>query len=264
LAASDDWAPQLVQPSPLMGLPACSPVRDELVLTVSSGDAKDYPDIWAVSGDWAQRRLLAEDGAWPTWSPDGDRVVFFRHSEDTTETQTWVADLDGGAACLPIAMRRPPILGLDWVSADSFAVVTSEGPESESSGFMHRLLPGSGGHAVMSVWDLAGNERTRCEVRVSLDPGLPSLAARPGRDQVAFSAGPMSLLPSPAGTLLLADIETGKVWRIPTDIWNIIDLAWSPDGKALAISGMSVAWDPVMGAKTEARPEWGIWLVTGW
>ncbi len=65
------------------------------------------------------------------------------------------------------------------------------------------------------------------------------------------------------------DLESGKLWRIRVGVSTVRALAWSPDGKTLAVYGDSYSFEPdwrrdPLWREPAVKSDSGVWLVTGW
>ena len=51
------------------------------------------------------------------------------------------------------------------------------------------------------------------------------------------------------------------MWRLPGDLFGMAELAWSLDGRALAMAGMEVKWG-LQSRKEPPLVEEGIWVIS--
>jgi len=74
-----------------------SPDATQVVFWSDPDGSARSTQIEVVNPDGSGRRTLAEDGVWPTLSPDGSRILYtFTHGEpDGTKNEIWVMDADG-------------------------------------------------------------------------------------------------------------------------------------------------------------------------
>jgi Tol biopolymer transport system component len=121
----------------------------ELYLNSSLGDIYVAP---ALGGAAAK---LVEDGHYPSWSPDGKRIVFM--SNRGGQVKLWTVSSDGGA---PTQLTREPVK-IDyqpaWSPDGKWIAYGSGSPSNRSGAFLFNLavIPAAGGAARLLTSDFS-------------------------------------------------------------------------------------------------------------
>jgi Tol biopolymer transport system component len=198
-----------------IGVPSCSPDGKAVAFDSDQGLVVARSD-----GSWPQ--VVAEAGEVPRWSPDGRRLLVTRAGPDSR--RYWIVTLDRKSWSL-----ETPVVGLGqvaWVSGEMFATVAvSDGPAIPFLGVRRT--------ARVILWDLQGKRVRDYPIGSYLGDARCWLAAsREGR-RLAIAAD--MWLPF-ADPLVMLDLTTGRLSRLPAPSYTPGSLAWSPDGRSLALS----------------------------
>jgi serine/threonine-protein kinase len=78
------------RPSPI----AIDAPRGKIAYTIATGDAPENHTIWIADADGTDAKPIFEFAMWPSFSPDGKQIAFYR----LKETGIYVANTDGGGA----------------------------------------------------------------------------------------------------------------------------------------------------------------------
>ncbi|MGI9044356.1 MAG: DPP IV N-terminal domain-containing protein [Gemmatimonadaceae bacterium] len=172
-------------------------------------------DIFVVpSGGGETRRLTstpAQDQV-REWLPDGSGVIFYRSGAGPV--RTFVAKLDGS----PPTPLVPAADGDQWVSVS---------PDGKLAAFdLHH-----GSASTIWVQSLAGGP-----ARQLTTEGLES--ALPTQNMWSPDSKRILFVSRRTGTwdIWVADVETGQLTQITSDLRNDIQHRWSPDGRWIAFS----------------------------
>jgi Tol biopolymer transport system component len=192
-----------------------------------SGESPQY-DIWVVAADGGEPRQLtsgpANDAA-VGWLADGSGVVFQRTGAG--EVRTLVAPVDGG----PIRQLVPHPGGNVWgtVSPDGSQVAFALFRGSESTIWVQPLADGPARQLTTEGFEDGASNR--------------KMWSPDGRHLVFTSRR--------TGTMDLwtANVETGELLQITSDVRNDIGHVWSPDGRWIAFS-------------SDRGGQWDIWIVS--
>ena len=244
--------------------PAFSPDGRQMAFVSSRGGAAifypgfDFPmvggDIWVMPALGGTPRRVARDGNFPSWSPDGTRIVFARNRIGLFE----VAASGGEPRAIPLA-TNPQTVYLPAYSSDATWVFF------EDRSFINAVPVGGGdvqpiGTGRHPVWDETsqaviysdsreGNNHSLWSVPFSVKDGKPSGPARPitigrGRDwQPAVSRdGTLVAFTAFALTFNLEsvpfDAEAGRVLGAPRVLTTGNQVSYfmrfSPDGRSVA------------------------------
>ncbi|GBD16619.1 Dipeptidyl-peptidase 5 [bacterium HR26] len=244
------YTPELAVSLQIPGDVQVSPDGRRVVwVTAPIGHAQPIPasSLWQrqVDGAGEPRQLTAgdaEDRA-PRWSPDGRLIAFLSDREQRAQAdrahQLWVTPAEGGTAQRLTGFRR----GVDlpaW-SPDGRAVTVT----------VDRLVLAGAEDPPVDVRVASLLPRPRVIVRIPLDGGSPGVvgpaaghvwdyAWSPSGRELAVVTSPSDLLdstPDQTRVILLdastrAERELLRLARLPAS------LAWSPDGRRLAVVGI--------------------------
>ena len=136
----------------------------------------------------------------------------------------WMVALEGGSRRLPVQVRT--LHEVAWMGPDVFAtIVVENGP----------LLPllGRRRTARVDLWDLEGKRVKTFPLGGYLGDGGGQIAASPDGRRLAVATDTLLAF---GESLIVLDVETGEVRRLPAAIQGGGGLAWSHDGTALALS----------------------------
>ncbi len=197
------------------GLPSCSPDGGSIAFGTAEG-------ICVTEVDGSGRRLVSKEGSVVFWSPDGRHILTVHRSEEGESL--WMVALEGRSWRLPVQVRT--LQEMAWVRPDVFATITVEnGP----------LLPllGRRRTARVDLWDLEGKRVKTFPLGGYLGDEGGQISAAPDGRRVAVAT---DMLLAFGESLIVLDVETGEVRRLPAAIQGSGAMAWSLDGEALALS----------------------------
>ncbi len=179
-----------------------------------AGESPEF-DLWVVSVDGGEPRQLTSGPArdQPTgWLPDASGIVFRRLGAG--EARTLVAPLEGGAA-------RPLVAPL---GGNQFVALSPDGTRAA-------IELGRGSNSTIWLQDMAGGPARQLTTE-GFEEGSPlrSSWSPDGRFLVFTSRR--------TGTtdLWTANVETGELRQLTSDVRNDRDHLWSPDGKWIAFT----------------------------
>ena len=138
----------------------------------------------------------------------------------------WMVQLEGGSWRLPVQIRT--LQEIAWVGPDVFATIAVE------NGPMLPLL-GRRWAARVDMWDLDGKRVKTFPLGGYLGDGGGQIAASPDGRRLAVAT---DMLLAFGESLIVLDVETGEVRRLPAAIQGGGGMAWSHDGTALALSNV--------------------------
>ncbi len=251
-----------------------SPADDRLIWGIDAG-GDERQQLWTLAPGAAPAALTDAPGAihdFGAFSPDGSRIAYTANDRDECCFDVLCQDLATGAVTR-LYETAGGISVSGWSSTADRLVATVERSSSdqalwiiEAAGGAARAVPHAGlarfasvrwtsdGTALMGLTDQGGADFMRL-CRIDPDTGAAEPVFAPaGRDVEAWSL-------SPDGGALLATVENDRGWSVlrvgPPDADRPVvaglpalvgDLAWAPDGRALAFTAQGPAEPP------------GIWL----
>jgi Tol biopolymer transport system component/DNA-binding winged helix-turn-helix (wHTH) protein len=209
--------------------PAFSPDGNQVAFSFGE-EGKDKCGIYTIliGGDKALRLTTAAGDAYPSWSPDGRRVAFYRYSERGTAIYT-VPALGGMEQRLHTGFSGPWAMGLDW-SPDGKVLAFSEGQEDKNRAWI----------ALLSLAD----STTRPLTSPSNQEYDSSPAFSPDGSTLAFVRG---IVAGVVSDLYVVPAAGGTPKRLTFDkTWILGSLAWTPDSREIVFSstrgGLGALW----------------------
>ncbi len=197
------------------GLPTCSPDGTKVAFDARRG-------LTVAGTDGSNPRIVAESGEVPRWSPDGKHLLVIRTTDEGGSY--WMVSLNGRSWSLPV-----PVGELDevaWVSGNTFATIAvTTGPTIPLLGVRRTTA--------VTVWDLKGRPVRQYSLGSYLGDGSCGIAA--SRDGRRLAIATDMMIPF-AESLLMLDLKSGRLRRLPASPYGGAGLAWSADGKSLALS----------------------------
>lgn len=218
-----------------------------------------------------QQSIIAEQASagrlmhtWPTWAPDGSRIVCFGFrgvGKDTVETSVFSFAADGVESWeLAGLSGKMPIYGNWSPRGDAFAALVQRGDQDLSLEIIHfdglgKTIPLISGAPLFWSWSprgdrlavhVGGSRRASAEARVVILDAVSGqtvhlVTDRPGEFRVPAWAPHDDLLayveqdPQGHDTLLLLDVGTGEKGPVAGGEGGTA-VVWSPDGNTLAFA----------------------------
>ncbi len=186
---------------------------------IFSSDMTGNREIWSINADGSEQRQLTNDPAWDLFgavSPD-NKFIFFG-SNRTGETQVWRMNADGSNQ-LQITRKVGGFPHL--VSPDGKWLYYMSAPERKLM-----RVPTNGGEE-----ELVLDKRSDNFAFSVLDKQTYSFALSPDASQVAFAE--LRDKRTVITIVSLIDKKTIKTFELPNEKTEIVQSAWSPDGKSL-------------------------------
>lgn len=208
--------------------PAFSPDGNQVAFAF--GAEKDKCGIYTVMVDGDKPLRLTNDpgDAFPTWSPDGRRVAFYRFSEHGTAIYT-VPALGGTEQRLHVGFTGPWTAGLDW-SPDGKVLAFSEGREDKNRAWI----------ALLSLAD----STTRPLTSPSNQEYDSAPAFSPDGSKVVFIRG---IVAGVVSDLYVVSATGGTPKQLTFDkTWIFGSPSWTSDGRDIVFSsargGQGALW----------------------
>lgn len=212
--------------------PAWSPHRDRiaLVVTARKEDANQQELYVTDAKGTNMKRLTVNDDAdaTPSWSPDGERLVFARAKrmgQEDVETSLNVLNADGSGE--RVLRREPPAETPVFLTAPAWS------PDGERIAFT-RITYGEEPEAAVYVMDADGRHaRMLVDEAVEPDwsPDGRRIAVASYRDRVGRTCFHECSLNS---EIYVVDADGSHPRRLTTSVANEASPTWSPDGKRIA------------------------------
>jgi TolB protein len=200
------------------GAPSASPAAATLLSTVNRIAYAQNGDLYTVGADGSDRRLVAEGGQQPVWSPQGDRIAFVAPPSAVAQGRALgspyldlhVVNADGSQRRNLTGGATGPggILGFSWSPDGSRIAIAAGGAIYEASVDGSRLLEIAAG-----LGDLGATETASHSVAWSPDGRL-----------IAFTNGRINLIEANGGNPRQVGDRCGDA------------VEFSPDSKRLAVA----------------------------
>jgi TolB protein len=212
--------------------PAWSPRRDRIAL-VGRGEGRDEgaQELFVMDADGTNvKRLTVNDDAdaAPSWSPDGERLVFARAKrigQEDVETFLYAMNADGTRE--RILRREAPGKTPVFLTAPAWS------PDGKRIAFT-RITLGEEPEGAVYVMDADGKHARRVvdeAVEPDWSPDGRRLAVASYRDRLGRTCFHECSLNS---EIYVVDADGGHLRRLTTSVANEASPTWSPDGERIA------------------------------
>lgn len=209
---------QVNTPPGYAGSPQFSPTDDEIVFSVTRPNG--FSNLWVSTETGSPRRLTEGDTTddYPTWSPDGNEIVFASLRDDNSNWRLYRMAADGG---------EPEEVG----PSDGESVYPDWAPDSDRVVFSHRS---DDGFYKLYILDLESGDATQLTTGGG-DDLFPRFS--PDGDKIVFSSNRRE----DVWQLYVVDVDSGDITRIigSDSLDRFPD--WSPDGKYVVLSANHLA-----------------------
>ena len=212
----------------LEGVPSLSPDGSQVAFTSDFSDEVNR-DIYVKLVGPGQPLRLTTDPHWdesPAWSPDGRSIAFQRSDVGTTGVFV-IPALGGGErkiVTIDLLGAQPrPRGNLAWTPDGKWIAVGGRPSNEKSTGIW--------------LFALDGAERRRLTEAGTLEAGHTSPAFSPDGRHLAF----IRALKNASNAVFVVPLSStlqpvGPPTRITSESWNVLGLAWTPDGNGLVFS----------------------------
>jgi dipeptidyl aminopeptidase/acylaminoacyl peptidase len=214
------------------------PAWEELHVITGSGPARSF--ITAPANLSALR-----------FTPDGKAVSFLAKRDKDTTRSLYAMPLDGGEA-RRLLTHETDITSYAWspdgtrVAFTARDAVDTRERELAQKGFNQEIYEEGERHVRVWVHTLADNRPAR---RLDLPGSASSLAWSPAGPQLAVALAPTPLIDDDymARRVHVVDAESGRVLGVVDHEGKLDSIAWSPDGRTLALVAGEDVNDPAPG-----------------
>jgi Tol biopolymer transport system component len=164
-----------------------------------------FEDLVITDRDGWNRRVIAERGAYPKWSPDGEYLTF-------SDRDGWVTLVSVNTSADPVRLAPGGVVG--W-SPEGDAILMWE------TWSLRRVSLAT--HEAVDIIDLAGH----------VPAGTGWVRLSPDREQIVFTvSNPQKQAPE---ALFVMNIDGTGLQKLVQFSTGIVGAEWSPDGRYIAL-----------------------------
>ena len=216
--------------------PRWSPDGKKIVYYESAPGDQDPQHVWVMNADGSGKVQLTdiEDrNMFPSWSPDGKRIVFTHlvaYNGGVERDAIYVMNADGSGLRNVTSKKSPGVTSVDywptWEKNGTISFYRNGGSDGTTLSMYSVNPDGSGLTRLVNEAGVAAGQWVKYEYRLSPD----------GRWMARHDVKADRLVVVPVagggGSVTLLD-------PVAAYAWLSVEVAWSPDGKALAIAGQT-------------------------
>jgi Tol biopolymer transport system component len=199
---------------------------------VFDAHADGHQQLFAQRADGSHLRRLvvsADDDLWPSFSPDGRRVLFTRVFADGSPDAIFVVDIDGGH----LTRLDAPGCGATCLGDDAEGHPWS--PDGHRIAF-ERALIDPNGDVNLGIWVMAADgsrarQLTQLGLAIGTEDHRPSWS--PDGSHLVFRRTDTTVSPEAGGLFMMLSNGSGVRRITPLGV-DADDPAWSPDGSLIA------------------------------